>query len=345
MTAVSTSGGNDRRGPVIVTGAGGPAGTAVVRHLVAAGEEVLAVDADAGGAGLRLATRAAVVPAASDPNFVDALAALTGGPGTALVVTVAEEIGVLQPAAGRLQDAGIATWLPQAQAVRACLDKWAFARCMADHGVPAPATALPAAGDDPWQVVGAAPTSIVAEGPWVVKPRFGRGSRHVVLADDPASLSAALVLVPDPVVQRRATGREFTADVLVDRSGAVAGSVARWRLETRGGISTRGETFAERAVDEVVAAALAAVGLQGPANVQGFVDGPTVLVTEINPRFSGGLPLSLAAGADLVGEYLRGVRGQPVRADRLVARPGVHMTRYFAEIFEEAGDVPPGSDR
>ena len=53
-----------------------------------------------------------------------------------------------------------------------------------------------------------------------------------------------------------------------------------------------------------------------------------------NPRFSGGLPLSLAAGADLVGQYLRGLLGLPMRPERLRARAGVTMVRYFAEVFE-----------
>lgn len=61
-----------------------------------------------------------------------------------------------------------------------------------------------------------------------------------------------------------------------------------------------------------------------------------VAITEVNPRFSGGLPLSLAAGADLVGEYLRAVTGLPVRPERLAYRPGVRMTRYHEEVFSLA---------
>jgi len=81
--------------------------------------------------------------------------------------------------------------------------------------------------------------------------------------------------------------------------------------------------------------ALKSVGLIGPANVQGFVaeDGG-VAVHEINPRFSGGLPLTLAAGCDVVEEYLRDIMGLSVRPERLVARPGVSMSRYFCEVFE-----------
>ena len=80
---------------------------------------------------------------------------------------------------------------------------------------------------------------------------------------------------------------------------------------------------------------LKAVGLIGPANVQGFVtDDGAVVIHEVNPRFSGGLPLSLAAGADLVEEYLRAIMGAAVRPERLVGRPGVLMLRHFCEVFE-----------
>jgi carbamoyl-phosphate synthase large subunit len=108
----------------------------------------------------------------------------------------------------------------------------------------------------------------------------------------------------------------------------------RWRLETKAGISTKGLTFSDPKVVRTVERVLVTVGLVGPANVQGFVtkDGD-VVVLEVNPRFSGGLPLTLHAGADLVGEYVRAILGKPIRPERLVARPGVAMSRYFDEVF------------
>jgi carbamoyl-phosphate synthase large subunit len=76
------------------------------------------------------------------------------------------------------------------------------------------------------------------------------------------------------------------------------------------------------------------VGIVGPAGAQGFVtDAGDVVIIEINPRFTGGLPLSLHAGADLVGEYLRAILGQPMRPERLVGRAGVMMRRYYEEAF------------
>jgi carbamoyl-phosphate synthase large subunit len=107
-------------------------------------------------------------------------------------------------------------------------------------------------------------------------------------------------------------------------------------------------------VTEVVAATLRAIGYTGPANEQGFVADPQSLagdpdfpvvvgVVEVNPRFSGGLPLTLAAGADVVGTYLAGILDPAAELPRLTYRPGVRMARHFAEVYY-AGDGSPVAD-
>ena len=313
---------------VLVTGAGGPAGVAVVRRLVALGHRVVAGDADSAAAGGALADVAVTLPRGDHPRFVEALVGVCTTHGVdALVSTVAEELPHLAAGADRLAAAGVATWLPDAAAVDVCCDKAAFARAMAAAGVPHPATA--AAAD---QVTG-------VPGPWVVKPLAGRGSRGVRLLDDRALVVEALREDAGLIAQTRLTGREFTTDTLVDRDGGLRAAVPRWRAETKAGISVKGTTFTSEAVTDVAAAALTAVGLTGPANVQGFVaDDGTATVVEINPRFSGGLPLTLAAGADVVSAYLAGVRGEPL--PELSFRAGVAMSRYFAETYSSEDGSP-----
>jgi carbamoyl-phosphate synthase large subunit len=305
----------------LVTGAGGAAGVAVLRALRAAGHHTIAVDADPDAVGLRLASEQATIPRSSDPRFADALLHVvdTTQP-AALVTTVAEEIAALHELTDALDARNIGIWLPPTAAVAVCLDKWKFARVLTDAGIATPATGLGDAAGIP--------------GPWIVKPRFGRGSRDVYDVEDPTELTWACRRTPEPIVQTAAPGAEFTADLLVDRDGRVVACVPRWRLETKAGISTKGETFKDATLDAVVARTVAAVGLQGALNLQGFVHDGATTVVEINPRFSGGLPLSLAAGADLVGEHLRGTLGQPIRIERLQARAGVRMSRYFSECFE-----------
>jgi carbamoyl-phosphate synthase large subunit len=307
---------------VLVTGAGGPAGVSVIRALTSRGLRVVAADADPDAVGLRLSQARWVLPRADDEAFAPSLIEAVEAYGVEVVVpTVAEELVALLDVQQALSSAGATTWLPARDAVESCVDKWLFAEAMEAAGVPAPRTGLQDADGIP--------------GPWIVKPRFGRGSRDVVLADDDADLTWALKRVPEPIVQTRVSGREFTVDALVDRDGTLAAAVPRWRLETKAGISTKGETFSDDRLAHTVGRVLGAVGLTGPANVQGFMtpDG-AVKVIEVNPRFSGGLPLSLAAGADLVGQYLRGARGLPLQPERLGHRAGVRMLRHFDEVYE-----------
>jgi carbamoyl-phosphate synthase large subunit len=306
---------------VLVTGVGGAAGVAVLQALQDRGHRVVGVDSDRHAVGLALADESHVVPRGDDPRFLAALLRVaTVSSAQALVCTVAEEYAALADAADYLAEAGLQTLMPSAEAVATCLDKWAFHQAMTAAGLPVPATGLGRADG--------------VAGPWVVKPRFGRGSRDVHVVTSQARLKAAIAATPEPLVQTQLAGREFTADVLVERTGAVVAVCPRWRTETRGGISTRGETFADEAVTDVVSLVVKATGLVGPANVQGFVaeDG-RVTVHEVNPRFSGGLPLTLHAGADVVTEYLREIVGLPARPERLVTRPDVRMQRYFAEVY------------
>ncbi|MBV9410902.1 MAG: ATP-grasp domain-containing protein [Acidimicrobiia bacterium] len=306
---------------VVVTGAGGPAGIAAVRALAGAGHRVVAADADPLAAGIRLAQRSGVLPRVDDPSYVERLCDLAFDNGArAVVPTLAEELVVLARHRRDLEDVGVESWVPDPDAVERCCDKWRFAAALKEVGLSGPATGLGSADGVP--------------GPWIVKPRFGRGSRDVYSVDDAEELKWALGRVPEPIVQTRLEGREFTVDALVDRDGELAGAVPRWRLETKAGISTKGRTFSHPELAGAVGALLRALGMTGPANVQGFVADGRARFIEVNPRFSGGLPLSLAAGADLVGEYLRGIFGEPLRRERLEYRPGVTMTRHFEEHFE-----------
>jgi carbamoyl-phosphate synthase large subunit len=315
---------------VLVTGAGGPAGVAVVRRLRALGVRVVAVDADPAAAGGALADVSVPVPRADDPRFLDAvLSAASSSGADALISTVAEELAVLAAGVDRLTAAGVATWLPDPVAVELCCDKASFAGRMSAAGVAHPATAT------------AARALAGVPGPWIVKPRRGRGSRGLRLLDTREAGHAAMVADPGLIAQTRLAGREFTADALVDRNGDLLTVVPRWREETKAGISVKGTTFASEAVTELVGRVLAAVGLTGPANVQGFVaaDGAATVV-EVNPRFSGGLPLTLAAGADVVGTYLAGIRHPAAELPHLYFTPGVRMSRYFAETYRSPEGLP-----
>ena len=140
-------------------------------------------------------------------------------------------------------------------------------------------------------------------------------------------------LMPGIYIQTLAFASITTAIAFAD--DMTKGIIDRFRSlpMARSGVLS-GRTFADEALTSDVARLVAAFSLEGAINVQGFV-GPDgrAQFTEVNPRFSGGLPLSLASGADLVGEYVHRLEGGELRLERLAPRAGVTMARYFAEVY------------
>lgn len=307
---------------VVVTGVGAAPGFDLARALSQAGHTVIAADAHPLAAGLALpGVTARVLPDASAPGFTDAVLVLCRETGAdALWPTVEAELPHLARIAADLERAGVRTWLPEAHAIEACGDKNRFAAVLTAARVPTPATWLP-------HELGA----LHGRGPWVVKPRFGWGSKHLAIATTRAQAQVLCEVVPDPIVQDRLTGEEFTADCLIDRSGT-ASVILRRRLVVKGGLAHVTQTFTDADIAAQVRAALKATGVVGLVCVQGFATGAGPVITEINARIAGSFTASRAAGADLVGEGLAGLLGLPVDHTRLAYRPGVRTTKYVETL-------------
>ena len=321
---------------VLVTGAGGAAGVAVIRSLrTGTGTSaftVFATDCDPHAAGLSLANDSFLAPPAASPTFAPVMLQRCRALSIdALVTTVAEEIEVIREIEAELRSCGTKVWLPPAGAAAACVDKLAFFHALAANGVSTPVTVASPAHTQ------AAMIADLVPGPWIVKPRQGRGSRDVFAADSIADLQYALRRVDEPLVQTRVLGREFTVDVLADRDGTLVGASPRWRLATKGGISTSGVTFHHHEVHDLVEKTMQALNYQGIACLQGFLsdDGHATCI-EVNPRFGGGVSLSIAAGAAFAQEFTAATLDATLCAERLQAMPGVRMTRYFDEVFTDA---------
>ena len=86
-----------------------------------------------------------------------------------------------------------------------------------------------------------------------------------------------------------------------------------------------------------------AIPFRGPVNIQCRMRGDTPVVFEINPRFSGGIALTIAAGADFPSMLLALARGE--RSSRSIGqfRADLWMTNYETAIFVPAARVtlPP----
>ena len=236
---------------------------------------------------VHLADRAHLVPLSNDPGYLDEIAEICRRERIGLLVpTIDDELPLFSDAVDRFAAMGVRVAISDAFVTNLCNDKFATSAYLADRGIPAAESYLPET----------LPSSPVF--PMFVKPRFGRGSVGAFAARNQRELDFFLGYVDTPVVQEYLEGPEFTLDLFCDFDGKPLSIVPRERTVIRAGVIDRGRTLRDRALLDLGLACASALKFVGAVNIQCRIVNGRPTVFEINPRFSGGIPLTIASGAD-----------------------------------------------
>ncbi|GAA1833778.1 ATP-grasp domain-containing protein [Agromyces salentinus] len=315
------------RRTVLVTGAGGPAGVAVIRSLLRREDLVVyAADMDGWASGLYLvpSMRRRILPAGNAPEFVESVIALCDRDEIDVVVSTVD--AELPPLAARRAELGAVLAAPSQAALDTALDKWRLVQACAPH-VRVPHTELltEAGQAHDWAF------------PVIVKPRSGAGSRGVRLVSSRPELEAS---PPDEaqIIQEHLPGEEFSVDVIVAADGHVVAAVPRLRARVDSGVAVAGRTVHRAELEETAAACARAAGITGVANVQlrYSADGVPALL-EINPRFSGAMPLTIAAGVDMPSLAVDVALGREI--PRHVPFEEIANVRFLEDLFLPVDEV------
>lgn len=180
--------------------------------------------------------------------------------------------------------------------------------------------------------------------PCFIKPLDGSSSVGAARASSREELSALAGGLPGGyVVQPFVDGDEYTVDVFCDYAGRLVSAVPRRRDRVRAGevIKTTVDMDAR-----IVAEATRLVGVfrpRGPMTAQLIrerASGRDVFI-EVNPRFGGGSPLSMAAGADSAEACLRMLLGEDVAASAPPVADGASYSRFDWRVCTSHGEGLP----
>ncbi|MGL6100295.1 MAG: ATP-grasp domain-containing protein [Fusobacteriaceae bacterium] len=134
--------------------------------------------------------------------------------------------------------------------------------------------------------------------PLFIKPLNGSSSINTFKINNEKELQFFKEYVPNPIIQECITGEEFTVDVFCDFECKPITIVPRKRLATRSGEISKGEVVKDREIIEDVKKLLSVFKAKGHITVQCMKTKDGIKYIEINPRFGGGAPMSIMAGAD-----------------------------------------------
>ncbi|MCX5653690.1 MAG: ATP-grasp domain-containing protein [Planctomycetota bacterium] len=286
-------------------------------------------------AGFHVADEGLLVPSVGGADYVEALLDLCRKHEIGLVVPLIDwELAVLAAARERFAEAGARLVISSPGVVEICRDKQRTFEFLKARGFGTP------------EVI---PYEKALSGPFplFMKPRYGSSAKDVHYVPDRESLEFYSRGRGDHVIQEFVRGKEHTVDVYAGLDGVPRVAVPRWRLEVRGGEVAKARTVRHPDIIGQSLRLVEALGeCRGVVTLQCFLaeDGGIKFI-EINPRFGGGVPLAIRAGADfplwLIEEHL----GRKPDIHPEDWQDGLLMLRYDAAVFRRVDEVAEATDR
>ena len=242
-----------------------------------------------------------------------------------LVPTVDLDLQILAETKEKFAAAGCTVLISKPQAVNICSDKRKTFQYLVKNGFDTPQTMI-------------AKDALVKKNlryPCFLKPWDGYASRGTAMVKNRKELAFYAKKIPNCIVQNFIEGQEFTCDCFVDFDLQVRCVVPRKRIETRAGEVSKSKIVKNSKIMRQTATLVRKLGAgPGVITVQLILTkNKKIKFIEINPRFGGGAPLSIKAGANFPKWILQELRGKKPQIKFDGFKNNLTMLRYDAEVW------------
>ena len=175
--------------------------------------------------------------------------------------------------------------------------------------------------------------------PAFIKPKDGSSSIDAYRVNCEEDLKVYAQKIKDYIIQPFISGREFTIDIFCDYEGNPVFITPRERLAVRAGEVLKTKICQDNQMIEEMKTLIADYKPCGQVTVQLIQDETTGdnYYIEINPRFGGGAPLSIKAGADSAKAVLRMLKGEKLSYVEKAAKDRAVYSRFDQSICVEEG--------
>jgi len=231
------------------------------------------------------------------------------------------EVDVLCSEKARFAKLGCTVCTPDEPAARLCRNKLDMAAALEADGVCQTIPTVSPYGREPRD----------DEFPIMLKPLSGRSSQGQVIVRTREAYLSALSQRSDYIAQPFIEGSIFTVDVARDRHGNVQCLCREELLRTVNGLGTTVQIHPGHPLEAICAKVAEAAGIVGVVNMEFIGHEDDYHFLEVNPRFSGGVGFSIAAGVDFAALEIAIFEGKSIGP-----RPEVHemtLSRRFEPVI------------
>lgn len=210
-----------------------------------------------------------------------------------LIPTIDTDLLVLSENKEKFEAIGTRVMISAPEMIRICRDKNNTSQFFVDCGLHAP---MPV---NDWR-------EYKSGYPAFIKPKDGSSSINAFKVENEEELEVYAGQVEDYIVQPFVSGHEYTIDIFCDWNGEPISIVPRERLQVRAGEVLKTRIDLDQTMIQEMKTLCKAFKPCGPMTVQLIRDTAGIdWYIEINPRFGGGAPLSMKAGARSAEAILR----------------------------------------
>lgn len=170
--------------------------------------------------------------------------------------------------------------------------------------------------------------------PAFIKPKDGSSSINAYKVMNQEELESFANMVPDYIIQPFIEGTEYTVDAFCDFDGNPIYITPRIRLAVRSGEVLKTEICQDDTIISEMESLIKTFKPCGPITVQLIRESVTGkdFYIEINPRFGGGAPLSMKAGANSSEVLLKLLQGETCSYMEKAAENGAVFCRFDQSI-------------
>lgn len=170
--------------------------------------------------------------------------------------------------------------------------------------------------------------------PAFIKPKDGSSSINAFRANNMDELRSYADKMGEYVIQPFVDGTEYTVDVFCDRNGAPIYITPRIRLAVRAGEVLKTEIRQDDGIIDEIKKLVSDFCPCGGITVQLIKDNKTGqnMYIEINPRFGGGAPLSIKAGANAAEALIKVLNGEAQSFCNHAAEDGAIYSRFDQSV-------------
>ena len=242
-----------------------------------------------------------IIPMINEENYLDTLLNICKKYDIKLVVpTIDTELLKISENIDKFEKIGVKVNISTSDVIRICRNKKNTAKWLEENGF-----------NSPRMITDEDLSNNNYEFPLFIKPLDGSSSINAFKIENKKELDFFKDYVPNPIIQEMVFGTEYTIDVFCDFNGQLITVVPRKRLAVRSGEILKGIIDKDRVIIDEIKRIISKLKPYGHITVQCIKSENNVVnILEINPRFGGGAPMSIDAGADSPKNLYRILMGE-----------------------------------